>query len=211
MIKLTQRQAQILNIIHRSLQQTGFPPTRAEIAAELKFKSVNAAEEHLQALAKKGVIEIVPGISRGIKLVKKSGSLVGGESYLGLLVLPLVTKVKPGDKIPDEVKAEKTFQVDVGLFSDKPDYLLKVSGDAMKGAGICDGDYVAIKKADTAKNNQIALVDLGEELAIRRMVKKGKALTAVAENLGASVGEAVSAADVMSVEGVMVGLIRRSA
>ncbi len=208
MIKLTQRQSQILNIIHRSLQQTGFPPTRAEIAAELKFKSVNAAEEHLQALAKKGVIEIVPGISRGIKLVKKSGNLVGGEGYLGLVVLPLVSKAKPGDQLPEKAKVEKTVQVDVGLFSDKPDYLLKVTDDAMKGAGICNGDYVAVKKADTAKNKQIALVDLGEELAVRRIVKKGRTVNAVAENPGVSPDDAPL--DVMGVEGIVVGLLRRS-
>ena len=128
MIKLTARQQEILELIVQSIDKTGFPPTRAEIAAELGFKSVNAAEEHLQALARKGVIEMVPGISRGIRLLHDPGRIALTESQKQeQYAVPLVGRVAAGSPILAQEHVEKTYFLDPSLFAEKPDYLLKVS------------------------------------------------------------------------------------
>src|SRR5690349_11400425 len=152
MIKLTARQEQILNLIREAIENTGFPPTRAEIANELGFRSANAAEEHLQALARKGTIEISPGTSRGIRLLDMSAGKAGYRSpgaqlalpHPGLmqLALPLVGRVAAGSPILAQEHIDATYQVDPSLFSAKPDYLLKVRGMSMKDAGILDGDLL---------------------------------------------------------------------
>src|SRR6478609_6474701 len=148
MIKLTARQEQILNLIREAIENTGFPPTRAEIAAELGFRSPNAAEEHLQALARKGAIEISPGTSRGIRL--RDAHSDSGSSRLGTrqmtlphsalmqLSLPLVGRVAAGSPILAQEHIETTYSVDPVLFSAKPDFLLKVRGMSMRDAGILD-------------------------------------------------------------------------
>mgnify|MGYP002040077921 FL=1 len=171
MIKLTARQEQILNLIRDAIENTGFPPTRAEIATELGFRSANAAEEHLQALARKGAIEISPGTSRGIRL-RDMGN--GDDRFPGRqmalphpalmqLSLPLVGRVAAGSPILAQEHIEATYDVDRSLFSAKPDFLLKVRGMSMREAGILDGDLLAVKKIDTAKNGQIVVARLGEE------------------------------------------------
>jgi repressor LexA len=157
MIKLTARQEQILNLIREAIENTGFPPTRAEIAAELGFRSANAAEEHLQALARKGAIEISPGTSRGIRLRDMSmgaseGKVQFSPRQLSLphqslmqLSLPLIGRVAAGSPILAQEHIEATYSVDPALFSAKPDYLLKVRGLSMRDAGILDGDLLAVK------------------------------------------------------------------
>jgi repressor LexA len=150
MLKLTARQEQILNLIKEAIDNTGFPPTRAEIAKELGFRSANAAEEHLQALARKGAIEISPGTSRGIRLV---GAASADQAPLPavpaalLMSLPLVGRVAAGSPILAQEHVEATYSVDPAMFSAKPDFLLKVKGWSMRDAGICDGDFLAVKKS----------------------------------------------------------------
>ncbi|MDB5990145.1 MAG: repressor LexA, partial [Herbaspirillum sp.] len=160
MLKLTARQEQILKLIRDAIENTGFPPTRAEIATELGFRSANAAEEHLQALARKGAIEITPGTSRGIRIRdtgnERSPGMYGGRQMalphpaLMQLNLPLVGHVAAGSPILAQEHVEANYNVDPALFSAKPDYLLKVRGMSMRDAGILEGDLLAVKKSDTA-------------------------------------------------------------
>ena len=155
MIKLTARQEQILNLIKDAIENTGFPPTRAEIANELGFKSANAAEEHLQALARKGAIEISPGTSRGIRLIGAAAEAPASKVPAALLMsLPLIGRVAAGSPILAQENLEASYNVDPALFSAKPDFLLKVRGWSMRDAGIMDGDLLAVKKVDSAKNGR---------------------------------------------------------
>ncbi|SNS28778.1 SOS-response transcriptional repressor, LexA [Noviherbaspirillum humi] len=217
MIKLTARQEQILNLIKEAIQNTGFPPTRAEIASELGFRSANAAEEHLQALARKGAIEISPGTSRGIRLLDAMG-----ESYrptLGRqmslphpaivqLSLPLIGRVAAGSPILAEEHIEATYAVDASLFSAKPDFLLKVRGLSMRDAGIMDGDLLAVKKVDNAKNGQIVVARLGEEVTVKRYKKTGSLIELLPENPDFEPIRVEPMRDNFALEGLAVGLLR---
>lgn len=189
MLKLTARQEQILNLIKDAIQNTGFPPTRAEIANELGFKSTNAAEEHLQALARKGVIEIAAGTSRGIRLLESelSGSMSGTQLALPhpalmQLSLPLIGRVAAGSPILATPHVETTYQVDPSLFSAKPDFLLRVRGLSMRDIGIMDGDLLAVKKADSARNGQIVVARIGEEVTVKRYMKTPNGIELLPEN-----------------------------
>jgi repressor LexA len=216
MIKLTERQEQILNLIRDAIENTGFPPTRAEIAAELGFRSPNAAEEHLQALARKGAIEISPGTSRGIRLLDmrpQQRSLRSGRQmalpHPGLmqLSLPLIGRVAAGSPILAQEHVEKTYHVDQSLFSAKPDYLLKVRGMSMRDAGIFDGDLLAVKKTDSARNGQIVVARLGDEVTVKRYKKSGRVIELLPENPDFE-PICVESNDDFSLEGLAVGLLR---
>ncbi len=215
MIKLTPRQEQILNLIKDAIQNTGFPPTRAEIAKELGFKSTNAAEEHLQALARKRVIELAAGTSRGIRLLESPFSSNKPSMQIPLpdlafmqLSLPLVGRVAAGAPILATEHVEATYQVDPALFSAKPDFLLKVRGLSMRDIGIMDGDLLAVKKADSARNGQIVVARIGEEVTVKRYMKTADGITLFPENPDFSpiiVGE--NETD-FALEGLAVGLLR---
>ncbi|MNK12668.1 LexA repressor [compost metagenome] len=216
MIKLTARQEQILNLIRDAIENTGFPPTRAEIATELGFRSANAAEEHLQALARKGAIEISPGTSRGIRL-RDMGN--GDDRFPGRqmalphpalmqLSLPLVGRVAAGSPILAQEHIEATYDVDRSLFSAKPDFLLKVRGMSMRDAGILDGDLLAVKKIDTAKNGQIVVARLGEEVTVKRYKKSGSLIELLPENPDFEPIRVDLAHDEFALEGLAVGLMR---
>lgn len=218
MIKLTARQEQILNLIREAIENTGFPPTRAEIAAELGFRSANAAEEHLQALARKGAIEISPGTSRGIRLRDinpESGVPRFGAKQMALphpslmqLSLPLVGRVAAGSPILAQEHIETTYSVDPTLFSAKPDYLLKVRGLSMRDVGILDGDLLAVKKADTAKNGQIVVARLGDDVTVKRYKKTGSIIELLPENPDFEPIRVDSSQDNFALEGLAVGLLR---
>lgn len=214
MIKLTARQEQILNLIKNAIENTGFPPTRAEIATELGFRSVNAAEEHLQALARKGVIEITPGISRGIRLRDQIHGQHGRAAHLALsatplqLSLPLVGRVAAGSPILALEHIEATYQVDPRLFSGKPDFLLKVRGMSMRDAGILDGDLLAVKKTDSVKNGQIIVARLGDDVTVKRYRKTGALIELLPENPEFSPIEVKPDDDGFALEGLAVGLLR---
>jgi repressor LexA len=217
MIKLTARQEQILHLIRDAITNTGFPPTRAEIARELGFRSVNAAEEHLQALARKGAIEISPGTSRGIRLIKSAAELASDRQphqlvlphpALMQLSLPLIGRVAAGSPILALEHVEATYQVDPSLFSAKPDYLLKVRGMSMRDAGILDGDLIAVKKSDSARNGQIVVARLGDDVTIKRYHKTGEEIELLPENADFKSIRVDPERDDFSLEGLAVGLLR---
>ena len=217
--KLTDRQQQILDLVRSAIERTGAPPTRAEIAAELGFKSANAAEEHLQALARKGVIELVSGTSRGIRL--KSDTLRALHQQrdtqyslplpgLAQLSLPLVGRVAAGHPILAQEHIEHTYQFEAGMFAKKPDYLLKVKGMSMRDAGILDGDLLAVQKAKEAKNGQIVVARLGDEVTVKRFRRTRGHIELLPENpdfepIVVSPGDAD-----FELEGLAVGLIRNT-
>lgn len=214
MIKLTARQEQILNLIRDAIENTGFPPTRAEIAAELGFRSANAAEEHLQALARKGAIEISPGTSRGIRLRGEHGLERETPSQMALphpalmqLSLPLVGRVAAGSPILAQEHVEQTYAVDPSMFPVKPDYLLKVRGMSMRDVGILDGDLLAVKKTDQARNGQIVVARIGDDVTVKRYRKTASGIELLPENPDFKtihVGEE----DGFALEGLAVGLVR---
>ncbi|MET3131663.1 repressor LexA [Oxalobacteraceae bacterium GrIS 1.11] len=207
MIKLTARQEQILNLIKDAIENTGFPPTRAEIAAELGFKSANAAEEHLQALARKGAIEISPGTSRGIRLIGASASAPRVPAAL-LMSLPLIGRVAAGSPILAQEHVETHYSVDPALFSARPDFLLKVRGESMRDAGIMDGDLLAVKKVDSAKNGQIVVARIGNDVTVKRYRKTGTLIELLPENPDFKVITVDPEADEFALEGLAVGLLR---
>lgn len=218
MLKLTARQEQILNLIKEAIENTGFPPTRAEIATELGFKSANAAEEHLQALARKGAIEISPGTSRGIRLCGDMGASRGGDRFsapqmalphpaLMQLSLPLVGRVAAGSPILAQEHIETNYNVDPTLFATKPDYLLKVRGMSMRDAGIIDGDLLAVKKADNARNGQIIVARLGDDVTVKRYRKTGSLIELLPENPDFKTIRVEPEQD-FALEGLAVGLLR---
>jgi repressor LexA len=217
MLKLTARQEQILNLIKEAIENTGFPPTRAEIAAELGFKSANAAEEHLQALARKGAIEISPGTSRGIRLCGDAGASRGGDRFAGQMALPhpalmqlslpLVGRVAAGSPILAQEHIETNYNVDPALFAAKPDYLLKVRGMSMRDAGIIDGDLLAVKKTDSARNGQIIVARLGDDVTVKRYRKTGSLIELLPENPDFK-SIRVEPEQEFALEGLAVGLLR---
>lgn len=218
MIKLTARQEQILNLIREAIENTGFPPTRAEIATELGFRSANAAEEHLQALARKGAIEISPGTSRGIRLREihsdNAANRLGTRQMalphpsLMQLSLPLVGRVAAGSPILAQEHIEATYSVDPSLFSAKPDYLLKVRGLSMRDVGILDGDLLAVKKIDSAKNGQIVVARLGDDVTVKRYKKSGSVIELLPENPDFEPIRVDASQENFALEGLAVGLLR---
>jgi len=214
MIKLTARQEQILNLIRDAITNTGFPPTRAEIATELGFRSANAAEEHLQALARKGAIDIAPGTSRGIRLRdmgdgrSSAGQMTLPHAALLQLSLPLVGRVAAGSPILAQEHVESTYHVDASLFAAKPDYLLKVRGMSMRDAGIFDGDLLAVKKTDVAKNGQIIVARLGDDVTVKRYRKTGALIELMPENPDFKTIVVDPDSGEFALEGLAVGLVR---
>ena len=218
--RLTARQAQVLALIEQAIARTGAPPTRAEIAAELGFASPNAAEDHLRALAKKGVIELVSGTSRGIRLRLPSGvSHAPGDSSLpsfalslqalSRLALPLVGRVAAGSPILAQEHIEQTYQVEGSLFQQQPDYLLRVRGMSMRDAGIRDGDLLAVKQGKEAVNGQIVVARLGEEVTVKRFHRHPNQIELRAENPDFK-PIFVQPGEPFELEGLAVGLIRGS-
>lgn len=201
---LTARQSQILQLIKDNIQETGMPPTRAEIATILGFRSPNAAEEHLKALAKKGVIEIMAGTSRGIRLIQSEAEL---EAENGL---PLIGKVAAGSPILAQEHVEDHYKVDPHLFKPSADYLLRVQGDSMIDIGIMDGDLLAVHKAQTASNGQVIVARVDDEVTVKRYQQEGSHVTLIAENENFSPIEVDLKASDFAIEGLAVGVIRNS-
>ncbi len=215
-IKLTARQQQILDLIQTAIHNTGAPPTRAEIATELGFKSPNAAEEHLQALARKGVIQLVSGTSRGIRLKPQSNETGSAHLFkqfslpmpgLNQLMLPLIGRVAAGAPILAQEHIEHTYQVEASMFQQQPDYLLKVKGLSMRDIGIMDGDMLAVKSTSDARNGQIVVARLGEDVTVKRFQKTPHGIALHPENPDFDTIH-VRAGDPFQIEGLAVGLIR---
>ena len=199
MRQLTPRQTQILEVIQDFIAETGMPPTRAEIARELGFKSANAAEEHLRALQKKGVLELVPGASRGIQLKDSLREQIG---------LPLVGRVAAGSPILAEEHIEAHYRLDPALFNPKPHYLLRVHGMSMRDAGILDGDLVAVHRTPEVRSRQIVVVRLEDEVTVKRYRQTGTVVELLPENDEFEPIKVDLAEQAMVIEGVVVGVIR---
>lgn len=209
--KLTDRQQQILDLIRQTVTRTGFPPTRAEIAQALGFRSPNAAEDHLKALARKGAIELTAGASRGIRL-KDSSSAPSALPLpaLAQLLLPLVGRVAAGSPILAAEHVEREIGVDPHLFAQAPDYLLKVRGMSMRDAGILEGDLLAVKKASEARNGQIVVARLGDDVTVKRLQRQNGHIELLPENPDFA-PIVVEADQEFALEGIAVGLIRTHA
>jgi repressor LexA len=213
-VALTARQQEILQLIQEAIANTGAPPTRAEIARQLGFKSANAAEEHLQALARKGAIELVSGTSRGIRLKKTSTSLSSLKQAvlpidsLQQMLLPLIGRVAAGSPILAQENLQQSYAVAPELFDQKPDYLLKVKGMSMRDAGIFDGDLLAVRATKEARNGQIIVARLGEDVTVKRFARNQHLIELHAENPDFST-IVVQPGEPFEIEGLAVGLIRK--
>jgi len=215
MPKLTPRQQQILALIQSAIANTGSPPTRAEIANELGFKSANAAEEHLQALARKGAIELVSGTSRGIRL--KGNNLRNMQDSMANTLqqtisgfsLPLVGRVAAGSPILAQEHVDQTYYVESSLFQRKPDYLLRVRGMSMRDAGIMDGDLLAVQSTREAKNGQIVVARLGDDVTVKRYRRTPDRIELLPENPDFKT-IVVEPGEPFEIEGLAVGLIRNT-
>lgn len=257
-IKLTDRQQQILDLIRQAIANTGFPPTRAEIAQILGFKSANAAEDHLRALARKGVIELTAGASRGIRLTQNAQAFSGqpdedfdpaydpsvsitedqstsyahGDAHSdahsarqaigkrsapklrdlpggGNVLLPLIGRVAAGFPILATENIEKELSVDPNMFSQAPDYLLKVKGLSMRDAGILDGDLLAIKKTSEARHGEIVVARIDDEVTVKRLSKQGSTIQLLPENPDFE-PIVIQPGQDFSLEGIALGLIRNT-
>ncbi len=199
MYNLTHRQEQVLQLIKSYAEETGYPPTRAEIAQMLGYKSANAAEEHIKALARKGAIEIIPGASRGIRLP---------ESHDGI---PIVGRVAAGSPILAQEHIEDYCDIPHSFFSPSADYLLRVSGMSMKDIGILDGDLLAVHATDQARNGQIVVARIGEEVTVKRFKRVGNRsiVELWPENPDFEVIEVDLRDKEFAIEGLSVGVIRR--
>lgn len=218
---LTPRQQQVFDLVQEAIERTGAPPTRAEIAAQLGFRSANAAEEHLQALARKGAIELVGGTSRGIRLksdtlralrAARADDAMAPAALLAAtaLSLPLVGRVAAGSPILAQEHIDQHYQVSPALFPTKPDYLLRVRGMSMRDAGILDGDLLAVQRSDDARNGQIVVARLGDEVTVKRFQRTRAGIELLPENPEFQpIHVAPGSAD-FALEGVAVGLIRNS-
>jgi repressor LexA len=215
--KLTERQQQIFDLVRHTIESTGSPPTRAEIARELGFKSANAAEEHLQALARKGVIELVGGTSRGIRLQSDTLRAMHQRreqqfnlplAGLAQLTLPLIGRVAAGSPILAQEHIDRQYQVEASLFSRTPDYLLKVRGMSMRDAGILDGDLLAVQATREARNGQIVVARLGDEVTVKRFQRGKQGIELLPENPDFPVIRVNEADAQFAIEGLAVGLIR---
>jgi len=199
MRELTPRQRQILEMIQEFISETGMPPTRAEIAGELGFKSANAAEEHLRALQRKGVLELLPGASRGIQLK---------DSLRDQMGLPLIGRVAAGNPILAQEHIEAHYKIDPQLFRPKPHYLLRVHGMSMKNAGILDGDLVAVHRTPEVRSRQIIVARLDDEVTVKRYRQKGSLVSLLPENDEFEPIEVDLREQALVIEGVVVGVIR---
>lgn len=195
---LTARQEEILALIREWIATTGLPPTRAEIAEHFGFSSPNAAEQHLKGLAKKGVLELVPGTSRGIRLPGGGG-------------LPLVGRVAAGSPLLAQGHIERHVQVEAALFAPRADYLLRVQGMSMKDIGILDGDLLAVHKTAEARNGQVVVARIGDEVTVKRLDKRGRTVRLLPENPEFEPIVVDAARDGFAIEGIAVGVIRAGA
>lgn len=219
---LTPRQQQVLELVRRAIERSGAPPTRAEIAAALGFRSPNAAEEHLQALARKGAIELVGGTSRGIRLAastlrklrKSRAAARGGDTPWTAapgsapLTLPLVGRVAAGSPILAAEHLEGSYAIDESLFARRPDYLLRVRGMSMRDAGILDGDLLAVQKAHEAREGQIVVARIGDEVTVKRFRRKAQHVELQPENPEYRTIVVGPGETDFALEGIAVGLIR---
>ena len=194
-LTLTPRQAEVLQLIRDTVESSGYPPTRAEIAQVFGFRSANAAEDHLRALARKGLIEIEEGRARGIRLREALG-------------IPLIGRVAAGQPILAEAHVQGRYQIDPGLFKPRADFLLKVRGLSMIEAGILEGDLLAVHRSAEARSGQIVVARIGDEVTVKRLKRRGGTLELLPENPDFAPIVVDPRRDAFAIEGIAVGLIR---
>ncbi len=199
-MKLTKRQSEVLECIRDHIDATGYPPTRADIARSLGFKSANAAEEHLKALARKGAIEIIPGTSRGIRLPEIENQPEG---------IPVIGRVAAGSPILAQEHIEEHCTISSSFFHPPANYLLRVHGTSMKDIGIMDGDLLAVHQCNDAKNGQIVVARIEDEVTVKRFKKEGHMVYLIAENEEFPPIEVDLRQQTLSIEGLGVGVIRQ--
>ena len=192
---LTPRQAEILKLIERYTEKSGYPPTRNEICQAMGFRSPNAAEEHLKALARKGVIEMIPGASRGIRLKQEPG-------------VPVVGRVAAGSPILAAEHIEARYQLDPGLFTPSADYLLKVRGLSMRDAGILEGDLLAVHRTTEFRSGQIVVARLHDEVTVKRIRRNRDKVELIPENPAFATRVVDLKREALEIEGIAVGVIR---
>ncbi|SDS39197.1 SOS-response transcriptional repressor, LexA [Halopseudomonas litoralis] len=202
MQKLTARQQQVLTFIKDHMNTNGYPPTRVDIAKELGFRSPNAAEDHLKALARKGAIEMIPGASRGIRLPADSGEQAQQDA------LPIIGQVAAGAPILAVENIEDHCRISPAFFSPRADYLLRVRGMSMKDIGIFDGDLLAVHRTNEARNGQVVVARIGDEVTVKRFHKQGRKVSLIAENPDFAPIEVDLREQELIIEGLSVGVIR---
>lgn len=198
MVKLTARQSEVLSLIKAYIEETGFPPTRADIAKELGFKSANAAEEHLKALARKGAIEMIAGTSRGIRIPENKG-------------IPIVGQVAAGNPILAQENIEDYCEMPSSFFHPHADYFLRVRGDSMIDIGIFEDDLLAVHKTSHAENGEIVVARIDDEVTVKRLKKTRSKyqLLLLPENEDYSPIEVDLRYQDFAIEGLSVGVVRR--
>lgn len=196
---LTARQEQIFGLIKEKIAETGMPPTRAEIANFFGFKSANAAEEHLKALAKKGYIEMLAGTSRGIRLA---------EEFIEETGVPLIGRVAAGEPILAQEHIEERYQIDANMFHPHADYLLRVNGESMKNIGILDGDLLAVHQTQDIHNGQVVVARVDEDVTVKRYKREGNVVYLIAENEEFEPIKVDLTTQHFNVEGLAVGIVR---
>lgn len=206
MLKLTKRQAEILSFLKSWIEDNGYPPTRAEIAKELGFKSPNAAEDHLKALARKGVIEMIPGASRGLKIIESAddAELAANDNEL-----PIIGRVAAGEPILAQQHIESSCAVSPDLFRPRADYLLQVRGMSMKDIGILDGDLLAVHITNEARNGQVVVARIDDDVTVKRYKREGSTVWLLPENSDFEPIKVDLKTQNLTIEGLSVGVIRR--
>jgi len=202
-MKLTKRQGEVLQCIRHHIEATGYPPTRADIARDLGFRSANAAEEHLKALARKGAIEIIPGTSRGIRLPEAEPPAPAG--------LPIIGQVAAGEPILAQQHIDDYCTIGSEFFHPRADYLLRVRGMSMKNIGILDGDLLAVHQTPDAHEGQIVVARIGDDVTVKRFHREGRMVYLIAENEAFAPIEIDLAEQELQIEGLGVGVIRQRA
>jgi repressor LexA len=195
MSDLTPRQAEILDLLRSHLRETGFPPTRAEIAAHFGFSSPNAAEEHLRALERKGAIEILPGASRGLRILEPEG-------------LPVIGRVAAGAPILAEQHIDGYQRIDGSAFKPRAHYFLRVRGLSMRDAGILDGDLLAVHRTGEARSGQVVVARVNDEVTVKRLKRRGNQVQLLPENPEFEPIEVDLRKDALVIEGLGVGVVR---
>ena len=203
MDELTERQSEVLKLVRDLTESTGFPPTRAEIAERMGFRSVNAAEQHLRALEKKGAIEISSGSSRGLRVMDRAARGLGR-----VMELPVIGRVAAGSPILAEEHVQGRYAVDPNLFTPHADYLLRVRGLSMRDAGILEGDLLAVHKTHEVRSGQVVVARLGDEVTVKRLRRRGNSVQLLPENPDFEPIEVDLRSEDFSIEGVAVGVIR---
>lgn len=196
---LTKRQSEVLSIVRKLINTTGRPPTRTEISDQLGFRSANAAEEHLRAIARKGFIELIPGTSRGIRLI---------DNKVSINTLPVVGRVAAGHPILAIENIEENYVIDPSVFHPRADYLLRVEGLSMKDVGILDGDLLAVKSTQDVSNGQIVVARINDEVTVKRIKRMGSVVSLLPENSDFEILKVDLREEELFIEGLGVGVVR---